>query len=63
MYFSTNSPDPDIELVTTAGIGKNGALCVLQRSIRPQVSVYLDLCVLQISIRPQVSVCLDLCLL
>ena len=35
--FSTNSPDPDIELVSTAGYGKNGALCVLQKTIRPQV--------------------------
>ncbi|XP_023327813.1 cleavage and polyadenylation specificity factor subunit 1 [Eurytemora carolleeae] len=41
--FSTNSPDPDIELVTTAGIGKNGALCVLQRSIRPQVVTTFEL--------------------
>ena len=30
--------DPDVELVTTSGYGKNGALSVLQRSIRPQVS-------------------------
>jgi len=30
--------DPDVELVTTSGYGKNGALCVLQRSIRPQVN-------------------------
>lgn len=29
--------DFDLELVTTAGYGKNGALCVLQRSIRPQI--------------------------
>ncbi len=29
--------DPDVEIVTTAGYGKNGALCVLQRSIKPQV--------------------------
>lgn len=29
--------DPDLELVTTSGHGKNGALCVLQRSIRPQI--------------------------
>lgn len=34
----SNLQDPDIELVTTSGHGKNGALCVLQRSIRPQVS-------------------------
>ncbi|KAI4469661.1 dna repair/rna processing cpsf family [Holotrichia oblita] len=31
------SPDLDLELVTTAGYGKNGALCVLQYSIRPQI--------------------------
>jgi len=35
--FSKNGPDHDIELVSTAGYGKNGALCVLQRTIRPQV--------------------------
>lgn len=29
--------DPDLELVTTSGHGKNGALSVLQKSIRPQV--------------------------
>ncbi|CAG5135896.1 unnamed protein product, partial [Candidula unifasciata] len=29
--------DPDLELVTTSGHGKNGAISVLQRSIRPQV--------------------------
>src|SRR5687767_6964122 len=29
--------DPDLELVTTSGQGKNGALCALQRSIRPQI--------------------------
>lgn len=34
--FATNS-ELDLELVTTSGFGKNGALCVLQRSIRPQV--------------------------
>lgn len=34
--FAT-SPDLDLELVTTAGYGKNGALCVLQHSIRPQI--------------------------
>lgn len=32
-----HNQDPDVELVTTSGYGKNGALCVLQRSIRPQV--------------------------
>lgn len=34
--FVSNS-ELDLELVTTSGFGKNGALCVLQRSIRPQV--------------------------
>lgn len=34
----SHSQDPDVELVTTSGYGKNGALCVLQRSIRPQVN-------------------------
>lgn len=29
--------DLDLELVTTAGYGKNGALCVLQKSVRPQI--------------------------
>lgn len=29
--------DPDLEIVSTSGYGKNGALCVLQRSIRPQI--------------------------
>ncbi|KAL1516840.1 hypothetical protein ABEB36_000686 [Hypothenemus hampei] len=32
-----NNPDFNLELVTTAGYGKNGALCVLQRSIKPQI--------------------------
>nr|CAD7266443.1 unnamed protein product [Timema shepardi] len=40
--FSTNE-DPDIELFTTSGYGKNGALCVLQRSIRPQVVTTFEL--------------------
>ncbi|TGZ49690.1 Cleavage and polyadenylation specificity factor subunit 1 [Temnothorax longispinosus] len=35
--------DPDVELVTTSGYGKNGALCVLQRSIRPQVVTTFEL--------------------
>lgn len=33
----SNNRDPDLELVTTSGHGKNGAICVLQRTIRPQV--------------------------
>ncbi|XP_012280373.1 cleavage and polyadenylation specificity factor subunit 1 isoform X2 [Orussus abietinus] len=40
--FSHNQ-DPDVELVTTSGYGKNGALCVLQRSIRPQVVTTFEL--------------------
>lgn len=32
-----NSVDPCVELVTTSGHGKNGALSILQRSIKPQV--------------------------
>ena len=35
--FNSSIPDPDIELVATAGHGKNGALCLLQRTVRPQV--------------------------
>ncbi|XP_064640599.1 cleavage and polyadenylation specificity factor subunit 1-like [Lineus longissimus] len=34
--------DPDVELVTTSGHGKNGAISVLQRSIRPQVVTTFD---------------------
>lgn len=33
----TSNTDLDMELVTTAGYGKNGALCVLQHSIKPQI--------------------------
>lgn len=40
--FSNNS-DPDVELVTSSGYGKNGALCVLQRSLRPQVVTTFEL--------------------
>lgn len=35
--FEKKSPDPDVEIVTTSGYGKNGAICVLQRTIKPQV--------------------------
>lgn len=36
--FEKKSPDPDVEIVTTSGYGKNGAICVLQRTIKPQVT-------------------------
>ncbi|KAK7575512.1 hypothetical protein V9T40_011798 [Parthenolecanium corni] len=39
----SNSLDPDVEIVTTSGYGKNGALCILQRSIRPQVVTTFEL--------------------
>ncbi|XP_038067908.1 cleavage and polyadenylation specificity factor subunit 1-like [Patiria miniata] len=38
-----NSLDPDLELVTCSGYGKNGALSVLQRTIRPQVVTTFEL--------------------
>ncbi|XP_014213908.1 cleavage and polyadenylation specificity factor subunit 1 [Copidosoma floridanum] len=40
--FATGQ-EPDIELVTTSGYGKNGALCILQRSIRPKILTTFDL--------------------
>ena len=41
--FTSSTPDPDIELVTTAGHAKNGALCLLQKTIRPQVVTTFEL--------------------
>ena len=41
--FSSNSADPEVEIVTTSGYGKNGALCVLQRSVKPQVVTTFEL--------------------
>ncbi|KAG7154434.1 Cleavage and polyadenylation specificity factor subunit 1-like 2 [Homarus americanus] len=38
-----SSVDPCVELVTTSGHGKNGALSILQRSIKPQVLTTFDL--------------------
>lgn len=35
--------DHDLELVTCSGHGKNGALCVLQREVRPQVVTTFEL--------------------
>ncbi|KAL5021877.1 hypothetical protein ScPMuIL_001032 [Solemya velum] len=39
----THRVDPDLEIVTTSGYGKNGALSVLQKSIRPQVVTTFEL--------------------
>lgn len=36
-----NAVDPCVELVTTSGHGKNGALSILQRSIKPQVNLFV----------------------
>lgn len=33
----------DVELVTTSGYGKNGAICILQRSVRPQIVTTFEL--------------------
>ncbi|XP_058877299.1 cleavage and polyadenylation specificity factor subunit 1 [Acipenser ruthenus] len=38
-----DSPEPDLEVVVCSGFGKNGALSVLQRSIRPQVVTTFEL--------------------
>ncbi|CAN9504109.1 unnamed protein product [Ophioblennius macclurei] len=38
-----SSPEPDLEVVVCSGYGKNGALSVLQRSIRPQVVTTFEL--------------------
>uniref|UniRef100_A0A3P9J649 Cleavage and polyadenylation specific factor 1 n=1 Tax=Oryzias latipes TaxID=8090 RepID=A0A3P9J649_ORYLA len=40
--FQSN-PEPDLEIVVCSGYGKNGALSVLQRSIRPQVVTTFEL--------------------
>lgn len=39
----SGTDNPDIELVTTSGYGKNGALSVLQRTIRPQIVTTFEL--------------------
>lgn len=41
--FEKRNLDPDVEIVTTSGYGKNGALCVLQRSVKPQVGKLIKL--------------------
>lgn len=33
--IENDSEKPELEIVTTSGRGKNGALCVLQNSIKP----------------------------
>ncbi|XP_065687015.2 cleavage and polyadenylation specificity factor subunit 1 [Patagioenas fasciata] len=38
-----SSPEPDLEIVLCSGYGKNGALTVLQRSVRPQVVTTFEL--------------------
>nr|XP_020739769.1 cleavage and polyadenylation specificity factor subunit 1 isoform X5 [Odocoileus virginianus texanus] len=38
-----NSLEPDLEIVVCSGYGKNGALSVLQKSIRPQVVTTFEL--------------------
>ncbi|XP_043546870.1 cleavage and polyadenylation specificity factor subunit 1 isoform X1 [Chiloscyllium plagiosum] len=38
-----NNPEPDLEIVVCSGYGKNGALSVLQRSIRAQVVTTFEL--------------------
>ena len=36
-FVNPQISDPDIELVSTSGHGKNGALCVLQQTVRPSI--------------------------
>lgn len=38
-----NQNDMDLEIVTSSGHGKNGTLCVLQNSIKPQIITSFDL--------------------
>ena len=45
--FISSAPEPDIVLVSTAGHAKNGALCLLQETVRPQVVTTFDLPVCQ----------------
>lgn len=34
---------PELEIVTSSGKGKNGALCVLQHSVKPQILTTFEL--------------------
>lgn len=38
-----NDEKPELEIVTSSGRGKNGALCVLQHSIKPQILTTFEL--------------------
>ena len=42
---------PDLELVLTSGHGKNGALTILQKAIRPQVNRKTDVTSMQLYLR------------
>lgn len=33
---------PELEIVTSSGRGKNGALCILQRSIKPVMLTFIQ---------------------
>lgn len=35
--FKDPNEKPELEIVTSSGRGKNGALCVLQHSIKPEI--------------------------
>ncbi|XP_022664949.1 cleavage and polyadenylation specificity factor subunit 1-like isoform X2 [Varroa destructor] len=39
----SNKTDTDVEIATVSGHGRNGALCVLQRTIKPQVITTFEL--------------------
>lgn len=38
-----NETKPELEIVTSSGKGKNGALCVLQQSVKPQILTTFEL--------------------
>lgn len=41
--FKDMNSKPELEIVTSSGRGKNGALCVLQHSIKPQILTTFEL--------------------